>query len=227
MSKKLFLSFLIIVLFSFSVFAKKPYLKVEIKPSKGNSITAKYPATKFVLSRKKKVRIEAVVVTAREWLEKVTKKLNEKSMSEKVKKWANKYFKTDLAKGPLADDLKKIKKAILDTSKGINKQLPIKIYADKGVYGYVNIESIGKKVVRMGDVHVSPGLFSEKKNLHLAIVTFIHEATHRFAGTDDFGDKGYIDNDGNKFWKSGITKSNALENADSYAWFIYKIISGE
>jgi hypothetical protein len=51
--------------------------------------------------------------------------------------------------------------------------------------------------------------------LHLAVKTFLHEASHKYAGTVDHG----LFLEGNPL-KPPLPKVQALANADSYAWFI-------
>ncbi len=56
-------------------------------------------------------------------------------------------------------------------------------------------------------------------NRFQAVRALIHEATHKFADTEDFGEKGYIYADGSDFREQGITYDECLINADSYAYF--------
>ena len=196
--------------------------------------------TEDLLSSDVTTRVEAVVCSARDWLPKVSNELKAQTLSDKVKKWAAKYFKTDANNGPDDGELAAIKAVLANTSNGIGQKFTINVHVDAAddAYGYVThyVSSNGHGHLRdsdddliasKGPIHVQHTLFSPTRNLHLAVITFIHEATHRYANTFDFDDKGYIDNDGDKFWSAGITKNDALLNADSHAWFIYKVISGE
>lgn len=81
------------------------------------------------------------------------------------------------------------------------------------IEGYVRNGSGGSK----GDIHVSRDYILN--NRFQAVRTFIHEASHRFANTDDFDEKGYMEADGSDFREPGITAAQCLKNADSYAYF--------
>lgn len=71
-----------------------------------------------------------------------------------------------------------------------------------------------------GDLNVSDHLlFGAQK---IGLVTFIHEASHRYANTEDFGPEG-ISEDGVTFQQPGLTAAQALMNAESYGWFAYKV----
>lgn len=88
--------------------------------------------------------------------------------------------------------------------------------------------------LRDAEITITYGWFnnakpSESTKMELAYAQFkspvqilrymIHEATHMFAGTVDFGDAGYIDNDGT-FRSEGLAAEDANKNADSYAVFV-------
>ena len=71
-----------------------------------------------------------------------------------------------------------------------------------------------------GELNVSDHLlFGAQK---IGLVTFIHEASHRYANTEDFGPEG-ISEDGVTFQQPGLTVAQALLNAESYGWFAYKV----
>lgn len=70
---------------------------------------------------------------------------------------------------------------------------------------------------RRGAMHVKSSTLQDKV---LGPVTFIHEATHKFAGTWDYC---YFNNDGTKPESTFDDKESALGNADSYAYFIYTL----
>jgi len=77
-----------------------------------------------------------------------------------------------------------------------------------------------KSYVSAGEINVSNGLLDAEQKQ--AVTTFIHEATHRYANTQDFGEKGYSNN-GVVFNQPGLTTMEALANAESYGWFAYKV----
>lgn len=81
------------------------------------------------------------------------------------------------------------------------------------IEGYVRNGSDGSK----GDIHVTRDYLMN--NRFQAVRTFIHEATHRFASTNDFAEQGYMFANGSDFRQPGITATQCLNNADSYAYF--------
>ncbi len=68
-----------------------------------------------------------------------------------------------------------------------------------------------------GDIHVTRDYIMN--NRFQAVRVLIHEATHKFAQTDDFDEQGYMEADGSDFREPGITSAQCLNNADSYAYF--------
>jgi hypothetical protein len=68
---------------------------------------------------------------------------------------------------------------------------------------------------------------------HRAARTLIHEASHKWASTADFGERGYVSEETWDFREGGqdekdplkvsISKPEALRNADSYAWFVFMV----
>jgi hypothetical protein len=74
--------------------------------------------------------------------------------------------------------------------------------------------------VSVGQVNVSDALLQAETRQ--GVMTFLHEATHRYANTQDFDAKGYS-TDGVTFNAPGLTTMEALQNAESYGWFAYKV----
>jgi hypothetical protein len=85
---------------------------------------------------------------------------------------------------------------------------------DAGVVPYIEGYVRGRNV---GDIHVSRNYIMN--NRFQAVRVFIHEASHKFAATDDFDERGYMHADGSDFREPGITPAQCLVNADSYAYF--------
>jgi hypothetical protein len=56
-------------------------------------------------------------------------------------------------------------------------------------------------------------------NRFRTVRVLIHEATHKFAQTDDFDEQGYMWSAGSDFRAPGIPSARCLNNADSYAYF--------
>jgi hypothetical protein len=101
----------------------------------------------------------------------------------------------------------------------------------------------GEAVFR-GDVHLSSRVFDDLtlnsdvastfsvKGIYRAARTLIHEVSHKYAGTADFGERGYVSEQTWDFRVGGqdrgaderpLEKSEALRNADSYAWFVFMV----
>jgi hypothetical protein len=82
----------------------------------------------------------------------------------------------------------------------------------------------------IGQVHISRAKVRDRADY--AMFTYIHEMTHRYGGTIDYGDKGYIwltkylDGNGVEFRQGGLTTAEAVCNADSYALFVDHICRG-
>lgn len=145
------------------------------------------------------------------------------------------YF---LNPNPTTDDRNKCIIVLEKTMNGINAKFNLKVKEQDDAYGYVGFETGLKgvlrgvfsprhnlgtrrgKIVSRGDIHIRRDLLAADQ-FGLAVITFIHEATHKYASTVDHGDSGYIDNDGLTYDAPGLTAAQALNNADSYAWFCY------
>lgn len=90
-----------------------------------------------------------------------------------------------------------------------------------GIYHGAN----GAKAAYKGDIHM--GISTVKKGSQLSnAVTFIHEATHKYASTTDFGEKGYTSEFG-LYREAGLTTAQALMNAESHARFVVHFYRAE
>ena len=99
---------------------------------------------------------------------------------------------------------------------GVMQEHSVKV-ADLGrAEGYVsNYQGRGTQ----GDIHLNIKRIMSNDWGNL-VITYMHEASHRFAQTKDHGAQGYIDGEG--FYKApGLTPAQAAVNADSYAWFLW------
>jgi hypothetical protein len=141
----------------------------------------------------------------------------------KIKGAVRKYFKADdgatirsiIAKLELVKGGFSSGKLVMKTDNSSSERLQ-SLGVDAGdvqyIEGYVRNASNGGK----GQIHVSRDYVMN--NRYQAVRTFIHEATHKFANTDDFDEQGYIFADGSDFRQPGITAAQCLNNADSYAY---------
>jgi hypothetical protein len=145
------------------------------------------------------------------------------------------YFLTT-GNWPAPGDIETILKKLELVMNGINAKINVKVAPDDGAYGYVgyktgisgiargifsgrhNFGTRNGSIVTRGDIHIDQDTLDDAQ---LAVITFIHEATHKYASTADHGKSGYLENDGLTFEAPGLTPVQALNNADSYAWFCY------
>jgi hypothetical protein len=119
--------------------------------------------------------------------------------------------------------------------------LNIKVTMSGAANGYVNPHHGGLRLkakvrAKIGPkARWTPGVFSglavNRDDIHLdsdrldngtelAAKTVIHEASHKFASTADFGNRGYTKDDDGTFKAAGLTHAEAFNNADSYARFV-------
>jgi hypothetical protein len=156
---------------------------------------------------------------------------------------AGRYFKTG---GALTTDQRNLVIAKLElVHNALNLSVNVKLHARVGSTGAVryqggatgvargifepgrNLGTRGADTVSRGDIRLQRSMFgggaydAAISNDDMAVLTFIHEATHKYASTADHGNDGYIHNDGQSFWANGLTMAQALNNADSYAWFCF------
>ena len=79
---------------------------------------------------------------------------------------------------------------------------------------------LGHQVFR-GDIHIDRCLL-EDANFDMGIVTLIHEASHKYASTEDHGEPGYFNEETYGGYRAaGLTAAEARNNADSYAFFVF------
>lgn len=204
---------------------KSFYRTKSVSTGGGADIQIKYKGLHIKDSKVGKVT--AAVQRARIWLPHAISLLHH-PVPPSVAAAMSKYFKTGI---PSMMEIQAVKTVLINTNNGIQSQFSMKLSGDAGAYGYVNYRNQAHGMLNgweagadKGDIHVDRGLFSS--NMNLATITFIHEATHRYANTEDLDDQGYIENDGSDFWEPGLTKIDALRNADSYAWFVAVVCAG-
>lgn len=149
---------------------------------------------------------------------------------------ARTYFCGD----PTPDEWRQIMAKLELTYNGLGCDVTLKLGAD-GAHGFVRASVVssttpGAVVDSDGD-HVSYAghtLHVSKKSLlkstELGTVTIIHEATHKYANTFDHDWPGYRKEDDSGWesatddctYKGPLDKAHALNNADSYAYFVYR-----
>lgn len=142
------------------------------------------------------------------------------------------YFKTDPEIGPSVDERGRVLGKLKLVSNGINGKLELKVAVPSTDRGSVNWMPTGLGAlsprhtfgthkglpVSMGAIHIGRNIVKQSE---MRIITFIHEASHKYADTYDYGESGYMKESGASFREEGLKKPQALNNADSYAYFCY------
>jgi hypothetical protein len=229
-----------------------------VKPNNDPAIHVKYSS--LTLDDNRKLQVTEAVQRARYMLAYVIAAMQSPaSLSDAGKMALHSYFKTP-ATGPTLADFQTIKGVLELTLNGLTNAGGVAVKISKGSPGYVNVhvrgtsglraKVLGSSVattlfakpgwtagtkqgfgdVHRGSIHVSTGRLDT--GTPLAAKTVIHEASHKFASTADFGEKGYTyDATGEYRTPQGetpLTHDEALNNAESYArcvleWFIAEV----
>ena len=85
--------------------------------------------------------------------------------------------------------------------------------------GYVTTYHDGSQ----GDIHINKKTLLDRE-FGMRVLSYLHEASHKYAKTHDYGERGYCDGNGN-YKVQGLTFQEACNNADSYAWYIWQAAS--
>ena len=177
------------------------------------------------------------ITKARQLLATTLAQLNA-GLSPEAKKLAAHYFLTPPA-GPSSKDLAFIKNIILLTSNGLGSDQTIKVgetvakpgdnrnlggmvaysraAASKPHHSTVTDLGDGSKW-RTGAMQIDQAGLLGGGDWPVCIL--VHEATHKYAGTGDYS---YFDYSGDKPLATFTDRVQALQNADSYAWFVFKM----
>jgi hypothetical protein len=178
-----------------------------------------------------------IVLTARGWLQTTIPELKN-NPDPKVAAAFNACFISP----PDATAAMNTVRSVLQTVKNfIDGSFAVKVRADDDAYGYVTsyyagrthskvtgviqYDSDGDPIARRGEVHVDTA--TVRKNPVLATITLIHEACHKWGNLDDYDDKGYFNPKCTAYGAPGLTWQQALNNADSYAVFCYKVVAAK
>ena len=132
-----------------------------------------------------------------------------------------KYFNPQALEHPFDEDVaaSTVKSVLQKMALGLSANHGIKIVdLAQGKYGYVSNYGAGHQ----GDIHLAKGPILAKK-LDLVAMTYIHEASHKFAQTKDHGGRGYLASRNLEYAEPGLTWSEALDNADSYAGYVIRL----
>ncbi len=136
---------------------------------------------------------------------------------------AKTYFMTPDG-GPSPGDCTVIQTKLQQISQGLSTDLTLKLGGD-GAHGFVV-----QRGNTFGALHVSKNTLM--RGDELGVITLMHEASHKFAATED-GDGGAGGGDSEEagyrkandtgWWRDGLTPQLAINNADSYAYFAYRV----
>jgi hypothetical protein len=214
-------------------------------PTGDPAIHVKY--TGLSISTEKKDSATEAVVRARSMVSFVVAKLGsleEMNSSKVVSLRARNYFKLD---GPATQaEFDLIKSVLVMIQTGLNSDMNIKVSPVAGKAGYVRRHDAPRKArwtqgtrthdkagnplnasedVYRGDIHITKEQL--KKDIRYQAKNVVHESSHKFASTSDFGERGYTNDQGGAFRKTGLTKDEALNNAESYAQFVLRICLDE
>ena len=213
------------------------------KISGGSSVNIAHTKLNGALSGSEQQTAAEVVATARTYVANAKRLASAPTWSSATNAASASCFLTPPG-GPDANTRLLIIKVLTMTSAGIAGKTTIKVGSSADANGYVNVHNdflhriTSNKVTNLqtnkknyvGDAHVDRAyITSGSEDRPRAILTFIHEATHRYAGTVDFDDKGYISatnyfaGNGIMFREPGLTPAEAAINADSYAVFTYQL----
>ncbi len=149
-------------------------------------------------------------------------------------------YQTCFIQAPNSAAVSTVKAVLTTMNNSLTRPHGIKVRNDDDAYGYISLSYGGRKhltngvvffdadgdqIHSMGEIHIDTQTI--RTDMTMAVITYIHEATHRFCNTDDHGDKGYFKSDGSSYCQPGLTWNQALINADSYAYFVYKTMQSK
>ena len=161
---------------------------------------------------------------------------------EPARRHAATYFLTP-ATGPSPFHCQVILMCLQRTYNGLNRDMTLKLGTGRfpGLAGYVAVHEVPAETP--GSYPLDPTdprsmhLTTEGHEIHLDKIELlqrhdggdggarmlIHEATHKYAYTADHGGAGYRHADDSGWMEPGLTVDQALNNADSYAYFAFHV----
>ena len=175
-------------------------------------------------------QLAAATVTARQWLQLAIPLLPSWQYTEKITPLFRLLFRTE----PTPANMNIVMSVLQNINNGLQRPFAVKISnRDPSTLGYVTgyyaecVERGGgiylfdqedQVLRRQGEIHIYRGTLAKGD---VATVTLIHEAGHRFANLEDFGDDGYFTEDYSDLHTYILSWEKCLRNADSYAAFVY------
>ena len=156
-----------------------------------------------------------------------------KGAIELVKTNAAIFFLIPNPPGPTEEQCERILNILQLTYHGLNSDVTLKLGAD-GNHGYVRPHRVPAGTpgsIMDGDgihwTNEGHAIHIDKRdmlrNADLGVITLIHEATHKYANTLDYDDADDRIADFSYWLEPGLTTEQALNNAESYALFAFRV----
>lgn len=174
--------------------------------------------------------IAAATVTARKWLQLAIQSRSSWQHNGKIARIFRFFFHADAK----AENVNIVGAVLQNINRGIQAPFAVKVSNnDPNTLGYVTgyyaacakrnghiylYDADNKVLWRQGEIHMFRGILNRGD---LAAVTLVHEAGHRFANLEDFGDEGYFTEDYSSLHTYTLPWQKCMRNADSYAAFVY------
>lgn len=207
---------------------KRIYKTTTIRPN-GVEVSVRQ-----VLGRGKE-RVPAMImeaaVKARQWL------MLAQSADPRTDSRVASIFRHCFRTQPNSADISTVRSVLSTINGSLSRPYGVKVNTDDGstlgyvkrsysgrphlVNGTLQYDKDGDLITRRGEIHVC--LLAVDTGADMAAITLIHEAGHKFANLRDHGDRGYFDGDNRTYSAPGLTRVEALYNADSHAVYCYKI----
>lgn len=208
-------------------FDKKPYLTKDVIVG-GTKISVRQvmgTGTDIAVQQ-----VAAATATARNWLKTAIPLLPSWQYTEKITPLFRFLFRTE--PNPVNTNI--VWSVLQNISNSLNRPFAVKVSnRNPSTLGYVTgyyaecVERGGgvylfdqedQVLRRQGEIHIYRGTLAKGD---VATVTLIHEAGHRFANLEDFGDDGYFTEDYSGLGSYTLPWDKCMRNADSYAAFVY------
>jgi hypothetical protein len=176
--------------------------------------------------------VAQAVAEGRRWLQKADQRIHEDPLRWETQAALEHWMFMD-SNGPSADELAWMKTVIGQARRGIAADMTIKVHQirEKGTDAFVpywrRLRAFEGRLYWEdvhGRIHLDSDIFSDPQ---FATFVFVHEAFHKYADLDDYGEQGYSSVHGRRdvLWyrQPGLTKQQALLNAESYAHLAFYI----
>lgn len=208
------------------LFDKKVYVTKSINAG-GTQI-----AVRQVLGSSTDIAVQAIgaaVVTARRWLQLVVPLRSSWQYNQQIAPLFRFFFHTDAK----AENLNIVWGVLQNINRGLQAPFAVKISnKNPSTLGYVTgyyaacanrggiylYDAEDEVLRRQGEIHIFRGILQKGD---LTTITLVHEAGHRFANLEDFGDEGYFTEDYSGLDSYTLPWQKCMRNADSYAAFVY------